>query len=52
MNERFTFVCVGGTEFVWQLAGVVSDQIWGEGTVRRPVGFILLMPPSRVVTRG
>lgn len=27
-------------------------QIWGEGTVRRPVGFSLLMPPSRMQTRG
>lgn len=27
-------------------------HIWGEGTVRSPVGLILLMPPSRMQTLG
>lgn len=27
-------------------------HIWGEGTVRRPVGLILLMPPSRIQILG
>lgn len=36
----------------WDLLGWEAGQIWGEGTVRRPVGFSLLMPPSRMQTRG
>lgn len=27
-------------------------HIWGDGTVRRPVGLILLMPPSRIQILG
>lgn len=42
---------------LWALAEAMvrwgrCGQIWGEGTVRRPVGFSLLMPPSRMQTRG
>lgn len=30
----------------------VRGQIWGEGTVSSPVGFSLLIPPSKIQTRG
>lgn len=37
--------------WIWPITGVWG-QIWGEGTVRSPVGFSLLIPPSRIQTRG
>lgn len=41
----------GDVTLCWSATHMVL-HIWGEGTVRSPVGLILLMPPSRIQTLG
>lgn len=41
----------GDATLCWSATHMVL-HIWGEGTVRSPVGLILLMPPSRIQTLG
>lgn len=55
MNTLFCFFSAQNainSLFSRQCDAEVQGQIWGEGTVRRPVGFSLLIPPSRMHTRG
>lgn len=50
-SEQFLISVLWWSRFVCR-EGEKCCQIWGEGTVRSPVGFILLIPPSSTQTRS